>query len=87
MSKEVNIVIRGKPSYEKWSIYQWILETIHILEREYCIKINVSTIDSLESNPVIIINNYVIDEIPFDEGYVIECLKKILDKLFQLCIE
>lgn len=81
MTRVIHILIRGKPSYEKWSIYQWIVENIDILEREYCVKISVSMIDGLESTPVIIIDNEVVYNIPFDEGYVIEILKKVLDRI------
>lgn len=86
MVREISIVIKGKPSYEKWSIYQWIVENTELLEKEYSVKIVVSAIDNGET-PVILVNNIVINNIPFDEGYVIEILKKALDKIiYRECV-
>ncbi|OYT38046.1 MAG: hypothetical protein B6U89_06435 [Desulfurococcales archaeon ex4484_58] len=83
MVKRVNVRVKGRSSYERWSIYQWILEYRDILEREYGIVLNVSMEDGDEEYPRLIINSEVIEEPPFEEGYVIEALKKVLDKLFK----
>lgn len=88
LTREISIFIKGKPSYEKWSIYQWILESTEILEREYCVVINIYIVDSLDETPVVVVEDIVIDNIPFDEGYIIEILKKVLDKIIKNhCIE
>ncbi|MET1160575.1 MAG: hypothetical protein ABWW65_06390 [Thermoprotei archaeon] len=83
MVVNVKITIRGKPCYEKWSIYQWILDYKDILEREYGVVIDIDLVDSSEEYPIIIINNRVIGEPPFEEGYVIEFLKKALDEILK----
>ncbi len=83
MVKRVEVIVKGKPSYERWSIYQWILEYRDILENEYNVSINVSIRDGDEEYPVIIVDDQVIHKPPFEEGYIVEALKKILDKYLE----
>lgn len=81
MDKKVRISIVGRNTYEKWSVYQWVLECADILENEYGINIEVSMANTENESPAIVVNGERIDQIPFEEGYVIEALKKALDRV------
>ncbi len=79
--KRIRITIQGKPSYERWSIYQWILSFKDLLESEYNIVLDIYMAEGSEEYPVIIIDGNKILDIPFEEGYLLEYLKSCLDKI------
>jgi len=81
IGRKVKIVVSGKPSYERWTIYQWLMECKDIVEREYSIRVEVLVCDSDESYPFIIVNDKVVVYPPFEEGYLIEYLKKAIERI------
>lgn len=74
-------MIRGRPSYIRWTLFQWISGFRDILVSEYGLEIDVVMVDGYEENPLMVINSVVIDRYVFDEGYVFEIIKKALDKV------
>lgn len=83
MVREVAVTIKGKPTYERWSVYQWITGFKDILENEYGVLIKVATVDGEEDLPIIIVDGVPIETYFYEEGYVFEALKKTLDKLLE----
>ena len=83
MVKTISIIVKGKPNYERWTIYQWILSFKDLLEEKHCIKLDVAIVDSDNDYPVIIIDNMVIEEPPFEEGYVLEVLDQYLGRILE----
>lgn len=81
MAGRIEISIRGRPGYVRWTLYQWILGFRDILVNEYCLEIDVKMIDSYEDNPLIVIDGIVIDNYVFDEGFILEVVKKTLDRV------
>lgn len=81
MARSLKIIVKGKPNYWRWSIYQWLIDYKDILESEYGVVLDVSLIDGENDYPDIVVNNMVVQEPPFEEGYLIEVLKKALDKV------
>lgn len=83
---EVRITVKGKPTYERWTLVQWILEIKDIIESEYGVRLIIEEKDSFEDLPVLCINDEeVLMGLPGEEGYLIEVLKKHLDRF--LCSE
>jgi len=81
IDRKIKIVISGKPSYERWTIYQWLMECKGIVEKEYDIDIEVLVRESDETYPSIVVNDKVIIYPPFEEGYLIEYLKKAIEQI------
>lgn len=73
--------MKGRPSYVRWTLYQWILCFKDILIHEYGLDIDVKMIDGFEDPPVIMVGRLVIDRYVFDEGFVLEVVKKALDRV------
>ncbi|ADI31573.1 hypothetical protein [Staphylothermus hellenicus] len=40
-NRRITITVKGKESYDKWTLIQWIYEIKDILEEEYSIEISV----------------------------------------------
>lgn len=82
MVNEITVTIKGRASYERWTIYRWIMDFKEILESEYGVSIKVTVIDGEEELPVIFIDGLLIETYLYEEGYVFEALKKALDRFF-----
>ncbi len=79
---EIKITVKGKPTYERWTLVQWVLEIKDIIEWEYNIRLIVEEKDSFDELPVLCINDEeVLIGLPGEEGYLIEVLKKHLDRV------
>lgn len=79
---EVRVTVKGKHTYERWTLVQWILEIKDIIESEYGVRLIIEEKDSFEDFPVLCINNEeVLIGLPGEEGYLIEVLKKHLDRI------
>ena len=83
MVKTISVIVKGKPNYERWTIYQWILSFKDLLEEKYCIRLDVVIVDGDNDYPVIIVDNIVIEEPPFEEGYVLEVLDQYLGRILE----
>lgn len=79
--EEIVIIIKGRPSYERWTIYQWILEYKDLLEEKYGVKFRIVVKDDNNKYPQLIINKHVIDEPPFEEGYLLEVIESLLNQV------
>ncbi|MEM1933832.1 MAG: hypothetical protein QXY53_05515 [Desulfurococcaceae archaeon] len=81
MDRRIEVCVKGRSSYVKWTLYQWILGFRDILVNEYGLDIDVKMIDGFEDPPLIIVGGLFIDKYVFDEGFVLEVIKKALDKV------
>lgn len=81
---EITVSIKGKASYERWSVYQWIMGFKDILENAYGVSIKVKLVDGEEDLPVIIVNGFTIETYFYEEGYVFEALKRVLDRFLKV---
>jgi hypothetical protein len=78
----VRICVKGRNTYEKWTLKQWIYEVKELIEDEYGINIEVCDKVSDNTLPILEINgNEVLIGLPGEEGYLIEVIKKVLDEL------
>ncbi len=78
----IKLKVLGRPSYNKWTLYQWVLEIKDILENEYCIHLEIEVVDTIDEEPILMIeDNIVLEGLPGEEGYLIEIIKHNLDKL------
>jgi len=80
---EVTIRVRGKRGdYWRFTMTSWLYEIKDILEQEYNIKIRIVEEDEDRNLPAILIGDIEVGEgVPGEEGYLIEVLKKALDKI------
>ncbi len=81
MVKEILVVVKGKPTYERWTIYQWLLNNKDFLENKYNVVIKVEVREGDNKYPCIIVGKYIIEEPPFEEGYVLEVVDSILSRI------
>ncbi|WP_167827903.1 hypothetical protein [Pyrolobus fumarii] len=81
--KRIVIEVRGrKGEYWAETAYAWLREDIaDILSREYGVEIDVRFVEEDRDEPVIACCGEVLEEIPGEPGYLIEALKKLLDKV------
>ncbi len=78
----VRICVKGKNTYEKWTLKQWVYEVKELIEEEYKVSIEVCDEESSSDLPLLEINGVeVLVGLPGEEGYLIEEIKKVLDKL------
>ncbi|MCD6195995.1 MAG: hypothetical protein J7J82_04335 [Staphylothermus sp.] len=78
----IKLKILGRPSYNKWTLHQWVLEIKDILENEYGIHLEIEVVDTIDEEPILMIeDNIVLEGLPGEEGYLIEIIKHNLDKL------
>lgn len=79
----VTIRVAGrKGDYWKYTITSWLHEIKDILEQEYGIRIRVIEEDEDRDLPAIYIEDQEVGEgVPGEEGYLIEVLKKALDRI------
>ncbi|MCD6301241.1 MAG: hypothetical protein J7L82_04140, partial [Staphylothermus sp.] len=80
----VRLRVLGRPSYEKWTLHQWVLEVKDILEEVYNVKIEIEEIDTIDEEPTLVVEDKVVlVGLPGEEGYLIEILKYNFDKLLR----
>ncbi len=81
--REITVSVRGRRDYNRWTLYQWVLEVKDLLEDEYGVRIVVEEIDSDDELPVLSIDgDDVWIGLPGEEGYLIEIIKRYFeDKL------
>jgi hypothetical protein len=78
----VRICVKGRNTYEKWTLKQWVYEIKDLVEREYGVNIVVCDEESDSDLPILEINDKeVLIGLPGEEGYLIEIIKKVLDDL------
>ncbi len=78
----IKLKILGRPSYNKWTLHQWVLEIKDILENEYGILLEIEVVDTIDEEPILMIeDDIVLEGLPGEEGYLIEIIKHNLDKL------
>ncbi len=78
----IKLKVLGRPSYNKWTLHQWILEIKDILENEYGILLEIEVVDTIDEEPILMIeDDIVLEGLPGEEGYLIEIIKHNLDKL------
>ena len=78
----IKLKILGRPSYNKWTLHQWVLEIKDILENEYNIHLEIEVVDTIDEEPILMIeDDIVLEGLPGEEGYLIEIIKHNLDKL------
>lgn len=81
--RRVVIEVRGKRG-EYWAetAYAWLQEEIaELLSQEYGIDIEVKFVEEDRDEPILVCcGAYKLEEIPGEPGYLIEMLKKLLDR-------
>lgn len=78
----IKLKVLGRPSYNKWTLHQWVLEIKDILENEYGIRLEIEVFDTIDEEPILMIeDNIILEGLPGEEGYLIEIIKHNLDKL------
>jgi len=85
VQRTLHLIIRGKTSYEKWTIHQWILSFKSLLEEKYCTNLDIKVEESEEDYPVILIDGFTISNPPFEEGYLLEMLDSYLHRVLERC--
>ncbi len=84
-NKKIKTTITGKPSYERWTLHQWVLEVKDLLEEEYGVELIVEVRDTGDDEPGILVDDqYVLKGLPGEEGYLIEVLKKAFEEILGL---
>jgi len=81
MAVRINIVVTGRSSYEKWSICQWLRGFRDFLELKYSVEIVVECIETSGENPEIKVDNEVITDPPFEEGYLLEVVDSVISRI------
>jgi len=80
MAYTVRVVVRGRPSYLRWTLERWFEEIRDIVEGEYGVRLHVDIVDSEEEYPLIEANGKIYFEgLPGEEGYLIEIVKRIIE--------
>ncbi len=80
----IKLKVLGRPSYNKWTLHQWVLEIKDVLENEYGIHLEIEVVDTIDEEPILMIeDDIVLEGLPGEEGYLIEIIKHNLDKLLE----
>ena len=80
--RKVRIEVLGQRG-EYWAetVYAWLIEEAKdILEQEYGVELEIVFREADVDEPVIVCCGEAIREIPGEPGYLIEALKKLLDR-------
>ncbi len=81
-NRTIKLKVLGRPSYNKWTLHQWLLEIKDILENEYNAKLEIEVIDTIDEEPILMIEDRIVLEgLPGEEGYLIEIIKHNLDRI------
>jgi len=81
--RRLSIIVAGKnDDYWRDTVYMWVLEVKEILENEYNIELNVELGEYDSELPIVLVENEIaFVGVPGEEGYLIEYLKKTLDRI------
>ncbi len=81
--RKLRIRVQGRRGdYWRYTVSSWVREVKDILEQEYHVSLEVIEEDAdLELPRVLVEDEIVLEGVPGEEGYLIEALKKVLDKL------
>ncbi len=80
-SRRIKVVAKGRPTYERWTLHQWLIEVKEIIEDEYGVEIEIEVWDDENLLPILIVNEKeVFHGLPGEEGYLIEILKHALEE-------
>lgn len=72
----MNVAIKGKQTYSRFTLFSWMLFIREILETEIGEKIHVELVDGENDEPELYINDVLIcSGVPSEEGYLIELVK------------
>lgn len=81
---DIVLELKGRNNYIKWTLKQWFYEIKDLLENEYNTKLCLKDIESLDEDPSIEYRGeVVVVGLPGEEGYLIELLKKLLDRIIK----
>lgn len=83
MLRRFKIRVQGKRGdYWRYTVSSWLKEIKDILEQEYHILLEVIEEDAdLELPRIFVENELVLEGVPGEEGYLLEALKRVFDKL------
>lgn len=82
--KKVKVIVAGGSEYWRATVYSWILEVKDILEGEYNIVLEVECGEYPSELPIVIVGDEIaFVGVPGEEGYLIEHLKHVLDKILK----
>jgi len=81
MTRRINILVTGRSSYEKWSIYQWLQSFRSLLELKYGVEVAVESIETSGESVEIKIDGEVITDPPFEEGYLLEIVDSVVYRI------
>ncbi len=81
--KKLRVRVQGKRGdYWRYTVSSWLKEVKDILEQEYSILLEIVEEDvDLELPRILVEDKLILEGVPGEEGYLIEVLKKALDKL------
>ncbi len=81
--RKFKIRVQGRRGdYWRYTVSSWLREVKDILEQEYHVLLEVIEEDvDLELPRVLVEDELVLEGVPGEEGYLIEVLKKVFDKL------
>ncbi len=78
--RRITITVCGQPSYQRYTLHEWLREIKDLLEEEYGVELVIKTRDTPSEEPQLCIGNEpFLEGIPGEEGYLIEIMKKLLD--------
>ena len=78
------IKIKGRKNYWRYTIKSWCLEIKDLLEYEYNDKVTILEEDGDNELPQVYVNEiFVFEGVPREEGYLLELVKKVLDKIIE----
>lgn len=73
----VNITVKGRNNYWRFTVYSWLLEIRDILERELGEPVKVDVVEGAGEDPELYVNGYYVGcGVPGEEGYLIEIIKR-----------
>ena len=81
--RRFKIRVQGRRGdYWRYTVSSWLREVKDILEQEYHVLLEIIEEDvDLELPRILVEDELVLEGVPGEEGYLIEALKKALDRL------
>jgi len=83
LARSITITVRGKPSYEKWTVLQWLESVKDILETRHSVEVEIRVEDSGEEYPVLVVGGRVFEAYPFEEGFLLEMLDSAIGRILE----
>lgn len=76
------LIIRGKKNYWRYTIAMWCYEIKELVEEELGENVEIIVEDSENELPQVYLNDvFVLEGVPKEEGYLLELIKKVIDRL------